>query len=46
MTRTREPIRWNFDAIDTLKEIAAGVLIMIVMPLSIIPIAAALGLMT
>lgn len=42
---SRQPIRWNFDAIDTLKEIAAGVLILIVMPLSIIPIAAAIGLM-
>ena len=42
---SREQIRWNFDALDTLKEIAAGILILVIMPLSIIPIAAALGIM-
>ncbi|MFI2563047.1 hypothetical protein [Paenarthrobacter sp. NPDC018779] len=45
MSRDREPIRWNFDALDTLKEIGAGILILIIMPLCIIPIAAAFGIM-
>ncbi|MFJ4288014.1 hypothetical protein ACIPY0_20425 [Paenarthrobacter nicotinovorans] len=40
---TRQPIRWNQEAIDGLKETALGVLILVAMPLSVIPIAAAIG---
>jgi len=40
---SREPIRWNRDALESLKETALGVLILVVLPLSTLPIAAALG---
>lgn len=40
---TRQPIRWNHDAIASLQETALGVLILVILPLSVIPIAAAIG---
>lgn len=36
---SREPIRWNRDALDSLKETALGVLVLVVLPLSTIPVA-------
>jgi len=42
---SREPIRWNRAALDALQETALGVLILVVMPLSALVIAAAIGSM-
>jgi hypothetical protein len=40
---SRQPIRWNRDALESLRETALGILILVVLPLSTLPIAAALG---
>ena len=40
---SREPIRWNQEAIEWLKETALGVLILICFPVSTVVIAAAIG---
>ena len=40
---SREPIRWNRDALDSLKETALGVLVLVVLPLSTIPAAHAIA---
>lgn len=42
---SRQPIRWNQDALEWLRETAIGVLILVVMPLSTLVIAAAIGSM-
>lgn len=40
---TRQPIRWNRDALESLRESALGVLVLIGLPLSTIVIAATIG---
>jgi hypothetical protein len=40
---SRQPIRWNRDALESLRETALGILILIVLPLSTIVIAATIG---
>ncbi|MDQ0100491.1 hypothetical protein J2T10_000110 [Paenarthrobacter nicotinovorans] len=40
---SRQPIRWNRDALEALQETALGILILVGLPLSTIVIAAALG---
>ena len=42
---SRQPINWNQEAIDWLKETALGVLILIVFPIATIVAAAAIGSM-
>lgn len=40
---SREPIRWNRDALESVRETLLGVLILVGLPLSTIVIAAAIG---
>jgi len=40
---TRQPIKWNRDALESIRETLVGVLILIGLPASTIVIAAAIG---
>lgn len=40
---SREPIRWNRDALEALQETVLGILILVCFPISTIVIAAAIG---
>ena len=40
---SRQPIRWNRDALDTIRETLTGILILVVFPISTIVIAATIG---
>lgn len=40
---SREPIRWNQEALEWLRETALGVLMLIVFPASVVAVAAAIG---
>ncbi len=42
---SREPIRWNQEALEWLRETVIGVLVLVVMPASAVVIAAAIGSM-
>lgn len=40
---TRQPIRWNQEAIEWVRETMLGVLVLVIFPISTLAIAAAIG---